>query len=118
MHKKLYSLELIEMMSGGDEAFIQKMIGLFLTQTPELLIRLKAAWASNNHNEIKLSAHKLISSIDMMEIDSLKPVVREIEKMGAKKNPVEEIKIEIEKLENTLRLILRQLQDIHTQKTD
>lgn len=113
MHKKLYSLELIEMMSGEDEAFVRKMTSLFLTQTPELLNRIKKGFSQEDHLELKLAAHKLISSIDMMEIDALKTVVRDIEKMGINKSPWDKIKIKIDFLEEHLILVMNQLKELN-----
>jgi len=110
MKNNLYNLELIYLMADGDTAFVEKMVSLFAELTPSLLIRLKTGIERNDYKEIKLTAHKMISSIDMMGIDTLKPVIRTLEKMAAEKVEISEIKLSAEFLEKTLITVLDQLQ--------
>lgn len=84
MKNKLYNLELIQLMANGDKSFVEKMVSLFRTNAA-LLNRLKSGIENQDYKEIKLASHKMISSIDMMGIETLKPVIRSLEKMAFEK---------------------------------
>lgn len=111
MHQKLYNLELIHLMSGQDQAFVQKMVRLFLELMPGLLERLKKGIDEENYSEIKLTAHKMISSIEMVGIELIKPVVRSIEKMAADKNDIQEIKVTFDYMENIIQKVIQQIEE-------
>lgn len=96
-------------MSDGDKVFVDKMVSLFMELTPELMNRLNLAIESMDYKEIKLTAHKMISSIDMMGIDSLKQIVRSLEAMASQKADMAEIKLSADFLEKTLLTVMDQI---------
>lgn len=110
MKNNLYNLELIQLMADGDKAFVEKMVSLFIELTPALLNRLKSGIEIHDYKEIKLASHKMISSIDMMGIETLKPLIRSIEKMASEKVDIAEIRLFADSLENTLLKVIAQLQ--------
>lgn len=109
MDKKLYNLQLIEMMSGGNKVFINKMVNLFIELTPNLLNRIKTGLNSNDHNEIKAASHKMTPSIDMMEITTLKSVIRNIERMAIERADFKDLDHSITYLEKTINKVIEQL---------
>ena len=109
MEDKMYNLEQIDAMSGGNAEFVDKMVNLFIELTPELLNRIKAGLIDNNYNEIKSAAHKMKPSIDMMGINSLKAEIRTIEKMALERADEVSMKNAINYLETTLDQVLYQL---------
>jgi len=74
----LYSLEKLKKISG-DEAFINKMIDLFLSKMPEYLVEIRNAFKGGNISAIEALAHKIKPTIDSLEIHVLKDVIRELE---------------------------------------
>lgn len=96
-------------MSDGDKVFVEKMVSLFMELTPELLNRLKQGLENMDYKEIKLTSHKMISSIDMMGIDSLKQTVRSLETMATQKADIAEIKLSADFLEKTLLTVMDQI---------
>jgi len=78
----LYDLTLVEAISGGDKAFIAKMLRLFLDTVPASLHDLRSLSAKQQWADLGKAAHKLKSTIDSMGIGELKPVIREIESTG------------------------------------
>lgn len=79
MSEQLYNLEQISTLADGNEEFIGKMVDLFVTQTPEMLENIKTGVAEQDWDKVKAASHKLKPSIDMMGIQEMSPVVRQIE---------------------------------------
>jgi hypothetical protein len=79
---KLYDLTMIRSVSGGDEAFIKKMILLFIETVPQNVKELVDATASKNWEQVAKMAHKLKSTIDSMGIRSLHSQIRSVEQQA------------------------------------
>jgi PAS domain S-box-containing protein len=79
---KLYSLAMVEAISGGDTEFVKRMVKLFLDTMPESLSEMDAALKDGRWEALGKLAHKLKSTIDSMGITELKQVVRTIESNG------------------------------------
>lgn len=87
---KLYDLSMVEAISGGDKSFIQRMLQLFLDTVPATLADIKRTCDAAEWMPLSKHAHKLKSTVDSMNIVSLKADIRAIEaggKTGA--NPAE-----------------------------
>ncbi len=76
---KLFDLSMVEAISGGDRSFIQRMLQLFLDTVPATLNDLKKTCDAADWAMLSKHAHKLKSTIDSMNIDSLKKDIRSIE---------------------------------------
>lgn len=61
----------LDEMSGGNEAFLMEMIGLFITKTPEETATLKKGIADNDYDSVKKTAHNMRSSLGMFNLDDL-----------------------------------------------
>ncbi len=81
---KLYDLSLVEAISGGDERFIESMLILFLETVPVSVTQIDEACNAGNWELTSKLAHKIKSTIDSMNISSLKEVIRKIESDGKK----------------------------------
>lgn len=79
---KLYDLSMVEEISGGDKSFTVKMLKLFLETIPATLTDIRCATDKAEWQTLSKHAHKLKSTIDSMNIDSLKQDIRDIETMG------------------------------------
>jgi HPt (histidine-containing phosphotransfer) domain-containing protein len=79
---KLYDLTMIRSVSGGDEAFIKKMILLFIETVPQNVKELVDATTSKNWEQVAKMAHKLKSTIDSMGIRSLHSQIRSVEQQA------------------------------------
>lgn len=78
-NEKLYDLSMVEAISGGDKSFIRKMVQLFLDTVPATLNDLKTTSGNGDWASLSKHAHKLKSTIDSMNINSLKQDIRTIE---------------------------------------
>lgn len=88
---KLYDLTMVQGIAGGDEEFVKKMLRLFLETMPQSLQHLQKETVQQNWAGVSKLAHKLKSTIDSMNIRSLKDTVREIEQYGKKGEQTAEI---------------------------
>lgn len=100
--RMLYNLDMLKEMSGGDESFIVMMVQLFTDTTPEIIGQMKAAAQAESWSELGGLAHKIKPTIDSMGIDSLKEVIREVEKDGKNGANVEELPQKVSVVVSTL----------------
>ena len=80
--KQTYNLNSLNAMSRGDQEFIKKMIGIFVTQTKTIIEETEKAIEENNFLEVSRLIHKIKPSIDGMGINSIYEEVRELEKIS------------------------------------
>ncbi|GAB2760563.1 GAF domain-containing hybrid sensor histidine kinase/response regulator [Salinimicrobium soli] len=67
--KPVFSMAYLEDFSGGDEAFQQEMIGLFLVKSAEMHNHLKTAFEKEDLSEVKATAHKMKASFGIVGAD-------------------------------------------------
>lgn len=83
----LYSLKKLTKIANGNEAFVEKMVQVFINETPLNISLFEQFQAEDDVMKIGQLAHKLKPSVDMFQIHSLSNVVREVEKMAKIDNP-------------------------------
>ena len=106
---KLYSLDQLEAMSSGDEAFINKMVEMFIHMAPEAVDRMVTALAEDDLEDLGSAAHKIKPSIDMMGITSLRQKIRDLEQWGKNRLNVEQIPDLLNEVIETLNNVIQQL---------
>ena len=89
---KVVDLTYLTAISKGNKAFINEMIGIFLTENPKEICGLENAIKTQDFIEIKEEAHKMKSTIPFVGIDKLieKDLV-EIERLALEKSGLEKI---------------------------
>ena len=107
--EKLYSLAMVESVSGGSKEFIKKMILLFIDTIPKDVILLKNACASKDWAQVTKTAHKLKSTIDSMAIKSIQQDIRTIEANAKQQTSVEILPELAEKIDHTINTCIVQL---------
>lgn len=80
----LYDLRLVKELSGGDMEFVKKMLVLFCDTMPVSMRQLRCAADCGDWEGTWKAAHKMKSTIDSMQIQSIRGLIREIEE-GARK---------------------------------
>jgi HPt (histidine-containing phosphotransfer) domain-containing protein len=85
------------------------MLGLFLSQTPGLLVEMKEA--IDQHDLVQLSklGHKMKSMISTLGISEVKDDMRILEKAGSLNATPAQIEQSFRKLETILGIVFRQL---------
>lgn len=83
----LYDLTKLIEIARGNQEFIDKMVKLFVDQTPPAFEKMVNALRQNEAKTIKEVAHRIKPSIDNMGISSLKSPIREIEQLASETAP-------------------------------
>jgi len=98
---------------GGKKHLIKEIIDVFLKQVPEELQYVHNAIIKIDYATIKNYAHTMKSSVSIMGIAMLSPVLQEMEDLGAKATGIEKIK----ELNKKLNLICKQaIKEIEEEK--
>jgi CheY-like chemotaxis protein/HPt (histidine-containing phosphotransfer) domain-containing protein len=79
---QLYSLSNIKELSQGNEEFVEKLVHMFIAQTPLQVKQMEEKFMAEDYKEMGLLAHSMKPVIDNMGILCLKEMVRDIEKKG------------------------------------
>ena len=106
---KLYNLRNLEKLVGNDKESIRNMIELFMSDTQQQWEKLMDEYKHSNMTAVGEVAHKLKASIDMMGIDSLRDVIRNIEKCGKENNVTPELPALLTPCQETLRDVMEQV---------
>lgn len=77
-----YDLTGLKMVSNGNDAFIKKMVKMFVALTMPQVIEMEEKYLQGNYIAMGQIAHKIMPSVDHLGIISLKGPIREIEKKG------------------------------------
>jgi CheY-like chemotaxis protein len=75
----LFNLAKLEKLSRGDEAFMERMLEIFIREVPATVVKLQEAIQRNDLPEVKALAHRLKPSINDMGIVSLKEILQDTE---------------------------------------
>ena len=106
---KLYDLAMIRSVSGGDAAFIKKMILLFIETVPLNVQELVTATDQQNWEQVSKMAHKLKSTIDSMGIRSLHDQIRSVEKHAKNTQQLERLPAMVRQVESVVAVCIQQL---------
>jgi CheY-like chemotaxis protein len=106
---KLYDLSMIHSVSGGDAAFIKKMILLFIETVPQNVQELVDFTANKNWEQVAKMAHKLKSTIDSMGIRSLHDQIRAVEMNAKNGQQLDRMPDMVNQVESVVSLCIQQL---------
>lgn len=106
---KLYSLNYLKSISGGDEEFIQDMIQTFVNTVPEELLKIKSLIDQENWVKTGETAHKFGSNLLYLELDDLRGIITSIENYGLEMEHTDEIPVLFDKLSKGCSQIIDQL---------
>jgi len=105
----LYDLTMIRSVSGGDPAFIKKMILLFMETVPQNVKELVEATTEKNWEQVSKMAHKLKSTVDSMGIKSIHADIRKVEAQAKAREGLEALPQMVMQVEAVISLCIRQL---------
>ncbi|MFD1293701.1 PAS domain S-box protein [Lutibacter holmesii] len=108
----LFDLSKLEAIAKGNKAFIDKMLQLFIDDTPASINEMKQAYQSGDFKEVARIAHKIKPSLDTLGVHLLKEEIREIEADAETYGDSEELSAMILYLENTIKRVLVELQKL------
>jgi HPt (histidine-containing phosphotransfer) domain-containing protein len=79
---KVCNLNYLAEMMGGKKKLITEILDAFIVQVPEELTAIRNAILSSDFPVIRNFAHTMKSSVSIMGITSLTPVLQEMENLG------------------------------------
>jgi CheY-like chemotaxis protein len=106
---KLYDLTMIQSVSGGDKAFIKKMILLFIETVPQNVQELVDSAERKNWEQVSKMAHKLKSTIDSMGICTIHDQIRSVEMNAKNQEHLELIPNMVQQIESVVAVCIQQL---------
>ena len=100
---------MVDAISGVDKSFKLRMLKLFLDTAPATLADIKAACDKSEWLAMSKHAHKLKSTIDSLNIVSLKDVIRAVEYQGKTGQDVTSIPKLVEKVLSVMKEVMEQV---------
>ena len=87
------NLNYLSDLMGGKKHLIKKIMNTFLVQVPEELKSINHATAIADYSTIKNLAHTMKSSVSILGISIVLPILQEMEGLGAKGTSIERIMV-------------------------
>ncbi|HEX8348788.1 MAG TPA: PAS domain S-box protein, partial [Hymenobacter sp.] len=107
----LYDLSGIRRLAHGNEAFVQRLIRLFIQTTPPCVRELEEHLAQNRWEDLRATAHHLKSSLDGLHIRPLHAAIRRLEAYQAASADQTEVRQLVEKIRDVTGQVISQLQE-------
>jgi CheY-like chemotaxis protein/HPt (histidine-containing phosphotransfer) domain-containing protein len=107
---KPYDLAGIRNISRGNDAFVGKLVRLFMDQTPPIVSEIMERFEAGDLATMGALAHKLKPSIDNLGIVDLKETIREIERAGKSATGNEKLPAHLQQLNNIMHIVVEELQ--------
>lgn len=103
-------LDELERLSGGDAAFFEEMLSIFIRSSEEALLKFNHDFANSNWDDLSEMAHKLAAPAKHMQANTLYINLKKLENSTKNDNPLELKKLigDIEKDINHINSILKQ----------
>lgn len=95
---------------GGKKKSIKEVIDTFVEQIPQQLLSINSAITKTNYSVIKRFAHLMRSSVSIMGISKLVPILQEMETLGTKATGIEKIKELYQQLDAICKHALEELE--------
>lgn len=104
----LFSLQYLEGLSRGDRSLVIKMLTIFVSITSENITKMELCLSTNDVESMKMMAHKMKPSIDQLEINTLKEVIRWLEQFDV-------FQFSIDDWKKNVGLTMQSLKDVNNQ---
>lgn len=111
--ESLYNNQLLSQMMKGNTVQVRQMEKLFVQQSEETVKQIKAYLEQKNWKQIGLLAHKIKASIDMLQINTLKQPIRQLELLGKQEKESSEIEQLVALTSQTLQQICTHILQTH-----
>ncbi len=106
---KLYNIDLILDLSGGDMQFVRAMLQMFAAQIPGMLKDMHLAYEEKRLTEIKDIAHKMKPTIDSLNMGSFKQTIRDLESLCKTGIDQPQLALLIKEVQTTLEKLLLEI---------
>jgi HPt (histidine-containing phosphotransfer) domain-containing protein len=110
IEEKLYDFSFLKNVESSDDEFIQSLKEIFIQSIPPSAKKMVKACEDGQWEQVGQIAHKLKSSIDTLNILSLKEPIRHIEECAKYKKSLNTLHAEVVKVNDILSLAVKQMQ--------
>lgn len=111
MEKQLYNLQSLREIVDNDEEEVKEMVQMFLDLAPATHSEMKEAYEEKNFEELGKLAHKLKTSIRLMEIAELEEEVLAVEKNSKENRNLNELGQLMDKINDVLPKAICQIRE-------
>ena len=80
--EKLYDLDFVNEMAGGNQEFVQQLLTLFIQTVPESVKLINQYYEKNDLHSLGKEAHKLKSTINTVQVPSFIDKIKDMEIIG------------------------------------
>jgi len=108
---KIYNLDYLKEISGGDEDFFNHIIEEFIETTPMTMNEINRLTENHQWHELYQTVHKFASSISLLGMDGIISLIDEIEKKSKFKKQTDSIQLAVNELNKELNMALPQLKE-------
>lgn len=109
MDEKLYNLTSLKESVDNDPEEVREMLQLFIDLGLDTLRNMEEVYQDQNYEELGKLAHRMKSSIRLLEIDSLEPVILSIEKNSKEKRNLDQMDSLMKKVSDVLPEVISQI---------
>ncbi|MAX81055.1 MAG: hypothetical protein CL843_12890 [Crocinitomicaceae bacterium] len=109
--EKLYSLDFVREMAGGNEEFVKQLLELFVQTVPESVDLINKHYANNDFDALGKEAHKLKSTISTVQIPSFIDKIKEMEEIGKTGTGLERLPVLMEEFNATIPKAVEQVKE-------
>ncbi|MCU0323445.1 MAG: response regulator, partial [Chitinophagaceae bacterium] len=102
----LYSLDKLNLIGGGNPAFIAKMLSLFEREATNAIVEIKKATQLKDVKQINATAHRIKPSIDNLAIKLLQEDVRILETFNPNESTWSSVELLMEKFERIIHQVV------------
>jgi CheY-like chemotaxis protein/HPt (histidine-containing phosphotransfer) domain-containing protein len=105
----LFSLKKLEDLGRESPTFLDRMLNLFIENTPLSINEIKQAYENNDMEKVAAVAHRLKPSIDNLDIRSIKNEIRELEKLAKSSDQPSRMEELIDLIEDVTNKVVEEL---------
>ena len=103
---KLYDLSKMEIISNGDQVFIQKMLQLFVQENEKALLEITESYQKKDFKKLKATVHRIKPSIFSFNIEKIFESILYIEKFESKEDDLNLLNSKINNLKEILTAVI------------
>lgn len=98
MNQKVSDISFLKTFTSGKTEMMKMFINTFFKSAETSMAEMKEHLANKNYAELKKAAHSLKPQLSYMGINSLAPMIQDIEQNAADGNDEEKIKLQVEQV--------------------
>jgi HPt (histidine-containing phosphotransfer) domain-containing protein len=112
----LVNLDYLRTISDGNEAFEKSMLAMYLKLTPKELTKMLDGLKAKDFGILQSGAHKLVSSVGLLGVESMKEKLLEIEILALTKTDLTRINVLLQEIISDHDKVALELKEILNQQ--